>query len=235
MKFETYGDKKNKAVLLIHTLYTSAKFFEPIKELLSKKYYVILPTLSGHYENSLFVSTQDEINQITTFLKSENINDLYAVAGFSLGGNIAYEFFCQNSQMIEKAIIDSAPLFNFPKIIESYYYKRYLKCLKKIKETNCDIAKELNKYFNGMGEFQKDIAPKVALESLKPLVSSCFKTTIHKLENEESKKLIFIYGSKDHAKLCNFRLRKFDIIKMKGYGHCGFYRENPIGWAEKFI
>ena len=235
MKFETCGNKSNKAVILIHTLYTSAKFFEPIKEILAEKYFVIMPTLSAHYENSKFISTQDEINQLQTFLKDNKIYSIYAVAGFSLGGNIAYEFFCQNSMIIEKAVIDSAPLFNFPKFIENIFYKKYSRCLKKIKMPNCDIAKELNKCFNGMGEYQKEIAPKLAFENLKPLVSSCFKTKIHKLSKNEINKLVFIYGRKDEANLCNFRLRKYKIVKMKGYGHCGFYRKNPTKWAETFI
>ena len=133
MRFQTFGDKNNKAVLLIHTLFTSADFFAPIMPLLANDYYVIVPTLSGHYENSTFISTDDEIRQIKEFLSGNNITSLYAVAGFSLGGNIAYEFFCNNVEMIEKAVIDSAPLFNFPKIVKNHYLKSYTKCLKRIK------------------------------------------------------------------------------------------------------
>ncbi len=133
MIFQTFGNKNNKAILLIHTLFTSADFFAPITQLLAKNYYVILPTLSGHHENSMFVSTEDEIRQIKDFLSENNIKSIYAIAGFSLGGNIAYRFFCENTKMIEKAIIDSAPLFNFPSFIKKYFYKKYAKCLKKIK------------------------------------------------------------------------------------------------------
>ena len=34
MRFQTFGDKNKKAVLLIHTLFTSADFFAPITQLL---------------------------------------------------------------------------------------------------------------------------------------------------------------------------------------------------------
>ena len=104
MKFQTFGDKNNKAVLLIHTLFTSADFFAPVTHILSNDYFVITPTLSGHYENSTFVSTADEIRQIKEFLSENNIKSLYAVAGFSLGGNIAYEFFCNHAETIEKPL-----------------------------------------------------------------------------------------------------------------------------------
>ena len=114
MIFNTFGNKNNKAILLIHTLFTSADFFSPIIDLLAKNYFVITPTLTGHHEDTVYISTSDEIHQIKEFLIANSITSLYAVAGFSLGGNIAYEFFCQNSEITEKAIIDSAPLFRFP-------------------------------------------------------------------------------------------------------------------------
>ena len=123
MRFQTFGDKSNKAVLLIHTLFTNADFLAPVTELLASNYYVIVPTLSGHYENSMFISTVDEIEQIKEFLSENDVTSLYAVAGFSLGGNIAYEFFCKNAEMIEKAVIDSAPLFNFPNFVKNHFLK----------------------------------------------------------------------------------------------------------------
>ncbi|MDE5547258.1 MAG: alpha/beta hydrolase, partial [Anaeroplasmataceae bacterium] len=228
MIFQTYGDKNNKAVLLIHTLFTSVDFFAPIIEFLKKEYYVILPTLSGHHKNSLFISTADEIQQIEEFLKDNKIASLYAVAGFSLGGNIAYEFFCNHFEMVEKAIIDSAPLFKFPAFIKNYFHRRYTKCLKKIKSGNCDVPKELNKCFNGMGEYQKNIAPTVSFESLNNLIEACYNTNIHALPQIALNKIICIYGTKDAARLCKSRIKKYHLYRMKGYGHCGFYRENPI-------
>lgn len=235
MRFQTYGDKNNKAVLLIHTLFTSADFFAPITPMLANDYYVIVPTLSGHYKNSTFISTDDEIRQIKEFLSENNVSSLYAVAGFSLGGNIAYDFFCNNSNMTEKAIIDSAPLFNFPGLVKNHFLKSYSKCLKKIKSGEYDVEKELNKYFNGMGEHQKDIAPLVSQDSLNNLIGSCYNTKVYKLPQDKLKKVTFIYGSKDIARLCKTRIKKYHIHKMKSYGHCGFYRENPVAWAKQFI
>lgn len=38
MRFQTFGDKNKKAVLLIHTLFTSADFFAPITQLLASSF-----------------------------------------------------------------------------------------------------------------------------------------------------------------------------------------------------
>ncbi|HBD06158.1 MAG TPA: hypothetical protein DCY93_01960 [Firmicutes bacterium] len=235
MKFYTFGSPNNKAILLIHTLFTDANFFEPITDILAEKYFVITVTLSGHYPNSTYQSTEEEIRQIKTFLNESNISSLYVVAGFSLGGNIAYNFFSENTSMIEKAIIDSAPLFCFPKFIRKHFYKKYSKCLKKIKLGNCDVAKELNKCFNGMGELQKKVAPIVSYDSLRNLVESCYYNKKHKLSKAEISKITFVYGTKDVARLCKYRIRKYHIRKMKGLGHCGLYHNDPLKWVKEFI
>lgn len=160
MKFYAFGNPAHRAVMLIHTLFTSYKFFTPAINLLSKNYYVIAPTLSGHHENSEFISTQDEITKIENFLKERGITSLYALAGFSLGGNIAYEFFCKHPGTVERCVIDSAPMFDFPKIIERHFYKDYMGCLKAIKTEGCDVAAELDKHFNGMANTKKRSPPR---------------------------------------------------------------------------
>lgn len=235
MIFHTYGNKNNKAVLLIHTLFTSAAFFAPITDLLAKEFFVIIPTLSGHHDRSLYRSTEDEIRQISEFLTANDIPSLYAIAGFSLGGNIAYRYFCEHSETIEKAVIDSAPLFHFPRLIQNHFQKSYAKCLRRIKSGKYDVEKELNKYFNGMGKYQKEIAPTVSFESLENLVASCYRTTVYNLPAAQRKKVIFLYGTKDAARLCKPRLKNYSVLSVKGYGHCGFYRENPAEWAKKFL
>ncbi len=235
MKFNIFGNPENKAVLLIHTLFTDASFFAPVTDILAEKYFVITVTLSGHYEDSTYQSTEDEIRQIKKFLTENDISSLHAVAGFSLGGNIAYNFFCENASMIEKAVIDSAPLFCFPKFIRKLCYKKYSKCLKRIKSGNCDIARELNKCFNGMGEHQKAVAPIVSFDSLKNLVESCFYNKKRKLSKPEIDKVTFVYGSKDVARFCKYRIKGYHVRKLKGLGHCGLYRRDPIKWVNEFI
>lgn len=86
-----------------------------------------------------------------------------------------------------------------------------------------------------MGKYQKDIAPIVSQESLKNLIESCYNTKVYKLPQDVLKKITFIYVSKDIARLCKVRLKKWHIYNMKGYGHCGFYRENHVEWAKQFF
>ena len=238
MKIITYGDKDNEKILLLHPMFTSAKFFDFAIDKLSDKYYLIIPTYSGHYENSTYISMEDEEKSIDDFLRENNIDRLKAIIGFSLGGNIAFHYFCHNQDKIEQAIVDSAPIFNFPNIIKRYFYNRYKKCLLNIKENPKNTVNELNKCFNGMGEVQQYIAPIVTMESLKNLLESCYIVEAPKLDSVSEKKITFVYGTKDIARLCLPRIKKYknsEFIKIDSSGHCGYFRENTDEYIKRLI
>ncbi len=101
-----------------------------------------------------------------------------------------------------------------------------------------NIAAELNKCFNGMEEVQKRTAPIVAMESLKGLVESCFLMRTPPLAKQAQQKMTFVYGSKDIARLCIPRIKKYKnsrILRLRGRGHCGYFMERPQDYVEKLI
>ena len=229
MKIVTYGNKEKEKILLLHPMFTSAKFFDFVIDRLSNKYYLIIPTYSGHYENSDYVSMEDE---------EKTIDKLKAIIGFSLGGNIAFHYFCNNQDKVNQVIVDSAPIFKFPNIIKKYFYNRYKKCLLNIKEHPEDTVKELNKCFNGMGEVQQYVAPIVTLESLKNLLESCYNIKAPKLESDSQRKITFVYDTNDIARLCLPRIKKYknsEFIKIDSLGHCGYFRENTDEYIKRLI
>lgn len=238
MKIETFGDNTKPVFLAIHPMFTGAFFINNLIKICGENYYFVVPTMSGHYENSEYVSRAEEENTIAEFLKTNGIEKVAVLLGFSLGGNMAFDMYAQGLVNADKVIIDSAPLFNFPKFIQNHFYNKYKRCLKKIKNGGVDVAKELNKCFNGMGEVQKDVAPTVSIESLKNLVISCFGVDVPKMSEERQGAITFVYGSKDEAKLCLSRVKKYKkarIVKLKGYRHCGLYQADPKEYVERFI
>ena len=203
-----------------------------------KDYYLIIPTYSGHYKNSNYISMEDEEKVIDEFLKENNMDRLKAVIGFSLGGNIAFHYFCNHQDKIEQVIVDSAPIFKFPNIIKKYFYNRYKKCLFNIKEHPENAVKELNKCFNGMGEVQQYVAPIVKVESLNNLLESCYNIEVPKLDGDSQKKITFVYGTKDIARLCLPRIKKYKnsgFIKVDSFGHCEYFRKSTEDYIKKLI
>ena len=60
MKIVTYENREKEKILLLYPMFTSAKFIDFVIDRLSNKYYLIIPTYSGHYENSDYISMKDE-------------------------------------------------------------------------------------------------------------------------------------------------------------------------------
>ncbi len=238
MVFDTYGNKDNKSILMIHPMFTSKDYFKDKIELLTKEYFLILPTLSGHYYKSIYRSMKDEMDCIDKFLQENGIKKLNFIVGFSLGGNIAYSYFCTHPDLVEYAVIDSAPIFKFPKFIKKRFYNKYKKCLLKIKQNNVDIAKELNKCFNGMGQMQKVIAPKVDLQSLLGLIESCYNVPLYDMSADIQSRLTFVYGSKDIARFCLPRIKRYrsaKFVKVKNCNHCGYFMNNVTDYITEFL
>lgn len=238
MKIVTYGDKEKEKILLLHPMFTSAKFFDFAIDTLIKKYYLIIPTYSGHYQDSNFISMEEEIKTIDEFLNENGIDNLKAVIGFSLGGNIAFNYFILHQDKIDQVIVDSAPIFKFPKFIINCAYKKYKKCLDRVRKSPQNAAKELNKCFKGMGEAQQYVAPIVTDESLKNLAKTCFSVNAPKIDSDAQKKITFVYGTKDIARFCKPRIKKYKnskFVKIKSSGHCGYFRENLDEYINKLI
>lgn len=184
------------------------------------------------------MSVKDEETQLNTFLKQNKIEKIQFMAGFSLGGNIAYYYFCKNHDKIEHLIIDSAPLFHFPELIKKYFFHQYKKCLINVRKDREHAAEELNKYFNNMGEAQKHTAPLITLDSLLNLTESCFHVDLYPLDEQAQKKITFLYGMKDIAKLCLPRLKKYEycnIIKLDNMKHCEYFQNQLDDYIREYL
>ncbi len=93
--YETYGDKKNKALIFLHGNMEDSSLFQKQTEYFSDRFYIVVVDTRGHGKSdwgsgsnyNLKVMAED-LNELTTGL---NLND-YIVVGFSDGANIAMEF-----------------------------------------------------------------------------------------------------------------------------------------------
>ncbi len=238
MEIITYGNKNNEKILMLHPMFTNSKFFDFVVDKLVDQYYLIIPTYSGHYENSTYQSMEEEEKSIDKFLKENEIEQLKIVIGFSLGGNIAFDYFCKNQDKIEKVIIDSAPIFKLPKMIKKHFYKKYKKCLLNLKKNPDKVVQELNQSFDGMGEVQQYVAPIVTMESLKNLIESCYNINVPTLSVDSQKKLTFVYGKKDIARICLPRIKKYKnstFVKLDSFSHCGYFMKNTEEYINKLI
>ena len=91
MIFHTFGNNTNKVVIFIHGMLTPWQIWNEAIEYWSKDYYVILPELDAHTEEtkSTFESVEKEAEKIKNYLCDTVCGKVYMMCGLSMGGRIA--------------------------------------------------------------------------------------------------------------------------------------------------
>lgn len=237
MKFKTIGNYEKPKVLLIHAMFAAAESFLPLVEYLKDKYYVIMPTLDGHSkdENGNFLSLKDEENQIIVYLKKNNIDDLEFILGTSLGAIIAFEVYSRNEININRVFLDGAPLFKFPCFLKKIAGKKFWKICCRIRQKPEKALEKLDKIFPGLGKLMVSVCVQMSEKSCKNLSEACFSFVMPELNEEQQKKIVFMYGTKETARLCMGRLKRYKytrILMKEGYNHCEYLLENPKEYAD---
>lgn len=150
MNFKTYGNRDNRAIILLQGAFVSWKMWSKYIETFIQDYYVIIPILDGHdVENkSTFTTIQKSASDIADYICEIYGKNVFAVIGCSLGGVIATEILVQKKLNIEKAIIDAAYLTTMSPWMCEMSSKIVLKLLHGVKKDNKILKYLLNKNFS---------------------------------------------------------------------------------------
>ena len=106
MLFQTYGDRRNPAVLFFHAMGVTGASSEPIARYLQDRYFCILPTSTVYCEGQKYVSKLDEIRQVEDFLHRQGVERLAMVIASSIGADLAMAFLTQTKLSVEHAFFD---------------------------------------------------------------------------------------------------------------------------------
>ena len=106
MLFQTYGDRRNPAVLFFHAMGVTGASSEPIARYLQDRYFCILPTSTVYCEGQKYVSKADEIRQVESFLEEQGVKSLAIVVASSIGADLAAAFLAQTKLPVEHAFFD---------------------------------------------------------------------------------------------------------------------------------
>lgn len=80
-----------------------------------------------------------------------------------------------------------------------------------------------------------DVCFHITKESVENLAHACYSFPLPELEETAQKPVTFLYGTKEPARICIFRLKKYKysyIFKEAGYSHCGYLPSHPKEYAE---
>lgn len=237
MKFKTIGNSDGHRILLIHPMFVTLEFFSHLIECLKEDYFIITPILDGHNkdEDSTFLSVEDEANKILAYLQDNDIKELDFILGTSLGAIIAFEIYKRNEISINKVYLDGGPFFKFGPLLQKIAAKKFYSICSKVRENPQNAIEKLGNLFPDIANQMVEVCGRITKESVRNLPHACYSFNLPDLNATAQKAITFLYGTKEPARLCIFRLRKYKysrIIKKRGFRHCGYLLSCPEEYAE---
>ena len=104
-----FGKQNKDTVLLLHGGGLSWWNYREVARLLEAQYHVVLPVLDGHADSDVsFTTIEDHAARLISYIDTHFSGRVLAIAGLSLGGQIAAEMLSQRKDICQYALIESA-------------------------------------------------------------------------------------------------------------------------------
>ena len=238
MLFQTYGDRKNPAVLFFHAMGVTGASSEPVAKYLQDTHFCILPTSTVYCKGQKYVSKADEVHQVEEYLKSQGVECLNLVVASSLGADLAMAFLTSTELPIGHVFFDGGQFAQIGKgtrrimtpflylAIKSLYWSKG-KTLKKIMWCDDDSIKP---YFIAAGE-------NLTYTNLRWQISDSLEDKpFPSLPEELQRHIYFEFGSiEDHFKYRQAVMKAYpygNYPVFEGYNHMQYQIRDPRGFAE---
>ena len=238
MLFQTYGDRKNPAVLFFHAMGVTGASGEPVAKYLQDTHFCILPTSTVYCKGQKYVSKADEVRQVEEYLKSRGVGCLNLVVASSLGTDLAMAFLTSTELPIGHVFFDGGQFAQIGKgtrrimtpflylAIKSLYWSKG-KTLKKIMW--CD-DESIKPYFIAAGK-------NLTYTNLRRQISDSLEDKpFPSLPEELQRHIYFEFGSiEDHFKYRQAVMKAYpygNYPVFEGYNHMQYQIRDPKGFAE---
>lgn len=248
MKYLTYGDKSNKAIVLIHGMATAALtcyefLIEPLKD-----YYLVLVEVDGHIpgeKDSVLKSFPDACTDIERYIQTELDGHVYCIGGLSMGASMTVEILGRNNIKADKAFIDGAFIVDLGPVMQRVYRSLFVFFIgwvqkgHKLPDFITDYV-----YDKMMGENNRGIIDglyyDVKKETIKNVCDYVYRYSIRdEIKNYEGDAL-FIYGSKEPyarkgAALLKDKLPSLEIREIDDMGHAQYLYDYHAEYERDFL
>ena len=248
MFFHTFGDKENKAVILVHGVLCPWQIWTDVIEKFKEKYYVIVPELDGHTqsEKSAFISVDDEAAKITEYIKNELGGEVFLLAGLSMGGRIAATAAKSKDIKIGNLVLDGAPLTNINGLLKTVFKKNYKAIIEKSKARDPKILESAKRDFlpEKMIPYYLNVADNMEEQSIVNMIDTAF-SDFEFSGYPDDMRILFMHGTKGNEQVsrkCALKMKKAnpqtEIRCFEGFAHAELACFKPEQWndeVERFI
>ena len=243
MIVHTFGNRENKAVILIHGMLTPWQIWNHAAEFFKEEYYVVVPELDGHTEDepSVFGSVTKEAAGISTFIRNELGGRVHLLAGLSMGGRIAAAVAERDDITIDNLVLDGAPLTKLNGLMKSIFKKNYISIISKSKARDPKILENAKKDFlpeERLGDFLK-IADNMEPESVNNIIDTVFADFEYPVYPGDMR-ILFMHGTKGNeavSRKCAARMEaanpQTEIREYKGLAHAELACFRPEQWVSE--
>ncbi|MBQ6796404.1 MAG: alpha/beta hydrolase, partial [Clostridia bacterium] len=218
---------------------------------LADDYYVILPTLSGHYEGSAdYISKEDDAGLLLDYLHDNGITDIRLLHGTSMGAEVALETARICDIPISHYFFDGGPFFNFPKWFRAVMRNKFQGFVNICKnKTPEDAIRSILKNGFIKALLQKDsstyepmlhdfctVCTTVSDLTVRNITETCYACQLPDFDEDTQKKFLFFFSGKEPARMSRKRLiKKYKLSEFKdieNYAHCGFQIAKPEEYSQ---
>ena len=248
MIFHTYGDKENKAVVLIHGMLTPWQIWNTAVKKFKRDCYVIVPELDAHTEvtPSVFHSIEEEADKIHDYIMEELNGKVFLLAGLSMGGRIAATIAKSGDITVDNLVLDGAPLTRVNFLMKAVMKSNYKKIIMKSRMHDAKILEQAKKDFlpEDMIPYYVKIAENMIMGSVDNIIDSVF-TAFDAQGYAGGMKILFMHGTKGNesvSRKCALKMKKVnpqtEIRCFEGLAHAELSCFKPQQWTdevERFI
>ena len=240
MNIISYGNRKNKLILFIHGLASTAdQCFKPLLPYL-QDYFVIFCELDGHYgiKPKDLTSMEETIDSIESYILNEMGGSVYGICGFSMGATIAVELIGRGDIVVSKVLLDAAITAELGLMATPFT------CAFIIGTSRIKNKKPLPKFLLDkiMGKDNLSVIemmyPQISKNTIKNVCKFIYHYKPPKNLTNFSNPVIFWRGSEEPIPAKSEKILRDYLPQMKtevfeGMGHGQFLHEHPKEYAEK--
>lgn len=233
ISYSTNG--KGEIIVFIHAGGLDRKMWQNQLDLFSKEAKVIAYDIRGHGESKEESNSNFEIDDLSSILLKENINQKINLVGCSLGAIIALDYAIAFPDKLKSLTLVSPGLIGFQEHNEEYL-KQITKYITAIQESNQNAMLKELKTINAIGKTDRKIdisIDKYVDEKLKIFIKEGSYLRIPKFKNLEplksigklNMKCLIMFGELDfdyiktNAQKLNEEITNSEIIEFKNAAH----------------